>query len=1003
MEKENIKVTIIVAVYNMSKYLGRCLESICRQTYSNLEIIVVDDGSTDNSHEIVAWFASTDSRVKLLLHSKNEGLFAARITGIKQASGEYLAFVDSDDYISIDFIRSLLSSAEESQADVAVAKTVHEADGIGRYVHTMYHSYDFSDVKAGQVFSKYMEQEGKCYIWHTVWNKLYKKSVWDRAMPTLTKIARHIIMTEDVLFSTIVMSGVKSIVSSEYAYYFYYQHNSASTSLHGGVEKFEKNIGDLTFVFSTVEEYITENCEVEDSLHFEHWKALYARFWVDNIKNSALQGKEKEALLLKVKVGMEGKGEGTNPEDHHFYKITMPWDGRYNDIVERLATSEFKYCSFDIFDTLVTRPYHEPKDMFEIMNTTFYKLFNRNDNFASNRIFAEQIAREKNLTMQDVTMKDIYFELHKIFGYDEEKLKELARVEEELEIASCNARKSAKNLYELMVHLGIKVICISDMYLRQSVVRKILAKNGYDAVEKIYISGDIGLSKRGRSLYSYVMKDCKIRSEDIVHIGDNWDSDKLAPEEIGISGIFYPSCKEVFMNMISDIAYSDTASKYNKPTGTWLNLEAAMQYFGTRCALAVSYNRMCDNPYASYKDGSNFNASPQFMGGYPLGMHLLGVVKFIHEKAENYKKIHFIARDGYLPMLGYNTLYDKETSYLHISRKSLFPLTVRDEYSFMQLGEYAKWKNSTPRKIINLILPTLKVDNVEEIILPKKVILDKPFKSYEEYIMVIKSIVERYFSSEKLAEYKQLLRTYFSKKIGREEIAFDIGYSGRSQVLLSELLGYRIDAIYIHSNASKFKDAINRAGIKIHTFYNFTPSITGGIREVVMSSCEPSTIGYSDKNDAVIFEEREIGYEARYVIEEMQRAAIKYLRDIKETLLSIEGITMELLDWRNIDISAPFEMLMHHASVADREVFSVFKFEDELHDGRKSIKLSEIWGSDIAYHYSGERFSNNYFDQKYSVYNASMWKKFVFYWLFDKERLKSKINSKLSAKNNIRA
>ncbi len=1002
MQKVDCKVTVIVAVYNTAKFLGRCLDSICSQTYSNLEIVVVDDCSADESPDIAKWYAQNDNRVKLLSHSRNEGLFLARMTGIKQSSGEYIAFVDSDDYISIDFIRSLVASASSKGADIAVAKTVQEADGIGRYVHTMYHNYDFGDVEEGKVFDKYMEQEGSCFIWHTIWNKLYRRELWDNAMVHLSKINRHLIMTEDFLFSTIIMSGAKSIVSNDYAYYFYYQHSGASTSLVGGAEKFTKNIADLVFVFKEVNTFLLNNGFEAYIAHFKNWRALYARFWVDNIKNSTLTNKQKTDLLLALADGMESDLRGATETDHHFYRITMPWDGRYNDIVERLVKSDCEYFSFDIFDTMVTRPYHEPLDMFKVMNKAFYDLFKRNDDFAKNREVAEVVARKNNSTMQDITMQDIYYELNALFGYDTERLKELASIEEQLEIASCNARRSVKNLYDLLMYLDKKVICISDMYLRQGVIRAILDKCGYNGVQKIYLSGDIGLSKSGRKLFYHVLKDCKIRSDELLHIGDNWESDKLAVEEVGINGIFYPSCKEVFMNYISDIPFSDTANKYNKPTATWLNLTSSLQYFGVRCALAVVYNRLCDNPYASYKEGSSFCASPQFMGGYPLAMHMLGVAKFVHKKSKNYNKIHFIARDGYLPMLAYKELYGGEHSYLHISRKSLFPLMIKDADSFMQLGEYAGWSNSSPRKIINLILPTLNVSSVEDIILPQKVILDKPFKSYEEYIFVIKSIVDSFFSMEKLQQYKRNLKDYFGKIIGKNEVSFDIGYSGRSQVLLSELLGFNFDAIYIHQNATKFKESIARLNIDIASFYDFTPSVTGGVREVVMSSCAPSAIGYGSDN-AVIYEKDTVSYTAKHIIAEMQRAVLTYLKDIKETLLSVDGITLDSLDWRNIDISAPFEMFMHHASQYDRDVFAVFSFEDELFAGKKAIKLSEMWGEDIAYHYSGEKFSNNYFNEKYGVNNAKLWKKFLFYWMFDKQGLKTRISNKLNARSNLQA
>ncbi len=112
-------ISIIVPVYNADKYLDKCVTSLMTQTYSNLEIILVDDGSTDNSARICELLAKKDTRI-VVIHQKNSGVSAARNTGIKNARGEYLAFVDGDDYISPYMIEHLYARIMQDQADVAV-------------------------------------------------------------------------------------------------------------------------------------------------------------------------------------------------------------------------------------------------------------------------------------------------------------------------------------------------------------------------------------------------------------------------------------------------------------------------------------------------------------------------------------------------------------------------------------------------------------------------------------------------------------------------------------------------------------------------------------------------------------------------------------------------------------------------------------------------------------------------------------------------------------------
>lgn len=112
-------VSVLVAVYNTQDYLERCIDSIIGQTYEKIEVIIVDDGSKDESLKICKDFMKKDSRIKVI-HQENGGLAAARNTGIRYAEGEYVCFLDSDDYIENDYIETLYKSLKRYQVDVAV-------------------------------------------------------------------------------------------------------------------------------------------------------------------------------------------------------------------------------------------------------------------------------------------------------------------------------------------------------------------------------------------------------------------------------------------------------------------------------------------------------------------------------------------------------------------------------------------------------------------------------------------------------------------------------------------------------------------------------------------------------------------------------------------------------------------------------------------------------------------------------------------------------------------
>ena len=122
-------ISVIIPVYNVEKYLRRCLDSVIAQTYQNLEIICVDDGSIDDSGKICDQYAVRDARIKVI-HQENQGLSAARNRGLDAAEGEYIAFVDSDDYILEDMYKKMLDKLLDYSVDLCVCQWQYEfSDG----------------------------------------------------------------------------------------------------------------------------------------------------------------------------------------------------------------------------------------------------------------------------------------------------------------------------------------------------------------------------------------------------------------------------------------------------------------------------------------------------------------------------------------------------------------------------------------------------------------------------------------------------------------------------------------------------------------------------------------------------------------------------------------------------------------------------------------------------------------------------------------------------------
>jgi glycosyltransferase involved in cell wall biosynthesis len=123
---KNIKVSVIVPVYNVEPYLRRCLDSLINQTLKDIEIICINDCSPDNSLAILKEYAAKDNRVKIINFRKNKGVGIARNTGIKAAKGKYMGFVDSDDYVDLDYYEKLYKKAIVQTADVVIGSLKHK-------------------------------------------------------------------------------------------------------------------------------------------------------------------------------------------------------------------------------------------------------------------------------------------------------------------------------------------------------------------------------------------------------------------------------------------------------------------------------------------------------------------------------------------------------------------------------------------------------------------------------------------------------------------------------------------------------------------------------------------------------------------------------------------------------------------------------------------------------------------------------------------------------------
>lgn len=203
-------ISIIVPVYNMEKYLDRCMTSILNQTYENLEIILVDDGSTDNSPKLCDDYATKDSRIKVI-HKENGGLSDARNAGLGIATGEYIGYVDSDDWIELDMYERMYKACADNNAELAICRYFREYDD--KTVNDGTSKIEILD--RDEILRIYITDKDGYMIYNSVWSKLFKRELVEGVLFPRGK------NSEDIMYTTTAFCKLKKAVYIDTCLYHY--------------------------------------------------------------------------------------------------------------------------------------------------------------------------------------------------------------------------------------------------------------------------------------------------------------------------------------------------------------------------------------------------------------------------------------------------------------------------------------------------------------------------------------------------------------------------------------------------------------------------------------------------------------------------------------------------------------------------------------------------------------------------------------------------------------
>ncbi len=234
----NKLLTVVVSVYNTAQYLSKCIESIIHQKYKNLEVVLINDGSTDGSGEICDSFLQIDGRIRVF-HRKNQGLVSSRKLGVELAQGDLITFVDSDDWIESDMYTQMIAAYMEFEPDLVTSGlTIVNDNKVNYEIDRMPEGlYELEDIKKKLIpRMMYDEQAGKRAITSSVCNKIYKVDLLKKIIFDLDE---SITYGEDAAITYLYTARASKIVVLNNSWYNYIIHSNSMVR-HHDVNSFER-------------------------------------------------------------------------------------------------------------------------------------------------------------------------------------------------------------------------------------------------------------------------------------------------------------------------------------------------------------------------------------------------------------------------------------------------------------------------------------------------------------------------------------------------------------------------------------------------------------------------------------------------------------------------------------------------------------------------------------------------------------------------------------------
>ncbi len=584
------------------------------------------------------------------------------------------------------------------------------------------------------------------------------------------------------------------------------------------------------------------------------------------------------------------------------------WFGAGDWKVWRMV-SRAEVVSFDVFDTLVKRNVKAPEDVHrEVEKKFFEKTGVKLDNYQRHRVEAEREARREERG-EETSLEEIFRHMR---GIPEAYKGMLLRLEEETEVGICCPCRRVKRFYQMAKKKGKPILITSDMYLRETVIRKILKRCGYGGFERLYLSSSYGLCKSTGTIYDVIKKDYPLWKGKLLHIGDHVKSDFWMARKKGIKACLIDgqeiNLKYWKRRKKGDFRYEKLFSFMNNHTG---------------------------NPHSEAAS----------IGYEILGPMLLGYCMWMKEKTkkDSIDKIFFLSREGKILQEAFGILYPEcriPQHYLSVSRQSLLVPLLADVSDFDGLIETIKCYFHVP--VLKTIQTVCLLDEREfkaglaQIGLGEDAdIYGIPDSKKEAVFSLIKKLGKERFLQQKSYVEKYLKENGFT---GNVAIA-DIGWAGTMQNALQKyrkgtdtvIHGYYFGVRNLEND--RYYQGFHRKGYFFEPGrmedYDLMTRFTQGILELLFLNKTGSVQAYGirqegDRQSIIpVLAEAEYGGKEGEFIDEVQRAALRFLRLARKDFILEKNLEMKAED--AMEVYANFAV---YPNLSSLQVFEDFNFVD---------------------------------------------------------------------------